>query len=132
MTLSSVRHINHQRLVLRLDQRTLADTEAVGLCLLVAVCLAGGRGAGAGTQEGQHHLDIILIQFLSLVVKVVVMILLCQLVLRAPKKEGNNTFVGRILANYVAGTTYIRRPTQHWHILFWPDILLGIGIFDDI
>ena len=90
VTLPSMRHINHQHLVLRLDKRPLADTKAAGLCLLVAVCPAGGRGAGAErTREAQHHL----IKFLLLVVKVVVMMWLCQLVLRVPKK-GQQYFCG--------------------------------------
>ena len=47
VTSPSARHTNYQHLVLRLDKRPLADTGAAGLCLLAAVCPAGGRGAGA-------------------------------------------------------------------------------------
>ena len=83
--LPSVRHINHQRLVLRLGNRPLADTEAAGLCLPTSVCI---RLGGKALVPNEHRrISIILVQFLSFVAKVMLTVeVVVVVVLRCTKK----------------------------------------------
>ena len=77
--------------------------------------LIGGRGAGA---ECAHCC----LRLLRLLVAVV---LSCGDVCNPHQKEGNTTFGGGILANYVTGITFIRKPTQHWHVFYQINIFLS-------
>ena len=102
----SARRIYHQRPILRLDKRSLADTEAAGLSLMAAVCPAGERGAGAKwTREGQPNFDQVFVVGRKMMLAQLWLWWLCG----APKKERKGTVIRE---KCVTSTVYLHtQPT---------------------